>query len=105
MAVMKVNKDEEILGGWATPHIPRLGIYKLLAKKRKDGVIEWAHFIERDNGLKERVMRGEVNSREELNKVIAIANKNLSKLFGVTLQTVDYNMYTLDGKKASDTKQ
>jgi hypothetical protein len=104
MAVMNVNKGEEIVGGWATAHIPQVGIYKLLAKKRKDGVIEWAHFIQRDNGLKERVMRGEVNSRGELNKVISIANKNLSKLFGVTLQTVDYNMYTLDGKKASDTK-
>ena len=104
MAVMNVNKGEEIVGGWATARIRQVGIYKLLAKKRKDGVIEWAHFIERDNGLKERVMRGEVNSREELNKVIAVANKNLSQLFGVTLQTVDYNMYTLDGKKASDTK-
>lgn len=102
MAVMKVDEGEEIVGGWATAHIPQVGVYKLLAKRRKDGVIEWAHFIQRDNGLKERMLRGEVESRERLNDVIEIANKNLGRLFGVKLQAVDYDMYTLDGKKASD---
>ena len=46
MAVMNVDKGEEIVGGWATAQISQVGIYKLLAKKRKDGVIEWAHFIQ-----------------------------------------------------------
>ena len=105
LAVMNVEKGEEIVGGWATPHIPQVGVYKLLAKKRKDGVIEWAHFIQRDNRLKDRVMRGEANSREQLDIVLEVANKNLLKLFGVTLQATDYDMYTLDGKKTSDTKQ
>ncbi len=76
----------------------------MLAKKRKDGVIEWAHFIQRDNVLKERVMRGEMESREKLDEVIEIANMSLGKLFGVKLQAVDYDMYALDGKKTSNTK-
>lgn len=102
MAVLNVDEGEEIVGGWATPHIPQVGIYKLLAKKRKDGIIEWAHFIQRDNGAKERVMRGEVENRARLNDVIQIANKNLRLLFGVQLQQAEYDIYTLDGKKASD---
>ena len=104
-AVMNVEKGEEIVGGWATPHIPQVGLYKLLAKKKADGIIEWAHFIQRDNGLKERVMRGMAKNRDELDTVIEVANKNLLKLFGVTLEAADYDMYTVDGKKASNIKQ
>ena len=100
MAVMNVEKGEEIVGGWATPHIPQVGSYKLLAKKRKDGVIEWAHFIQRDNGLKDRVMRGEAKNRAQLDDVIEIASRNLHKLFGVKLIAVDFDLYMLDGKKA-----
>ena len=105
LAVMNVDKGEEIVGGWATKHIPEVGIYKLVAKKRKNGMIEWAHFIQRDNGSRERVMRGEVENNEQLDEVITIANKNLGRLFAVQLQAVDYDAYTLDGKKMSDTKQ
>jgi len=50
-------------------------------------------------------MRGTVKNRGELDTVIEVANKNLLKLFGVTLQATDYDMYTLDGKKASSIKQ
>lgn len=103
-AVMNVDEGEEIVGGWVTGRIPQTGIYKLLAKKRKDGVIEWAHFIQRDNGDKERVMRGEVKDRAQLDAVIEAANKYLGKLFGAQLQAAEYDMYTLDGKKASDSK-
>lgn len=105
LAVMNVDKGEEIAGGWATQHIPQTGIYKLLAKRRRDGVIEWAHFIQRDNGIKERVMRGEVKDREQLDEVVAIANENLGRLFGARLQPVEYDMRALDGKKISDTKK
>lgn len=105
LAVMNVNEGEEIVGGWVTKHIAQIGIYKLLAKKRKDGVIEWAHFIQRDDGTKDRVMRGEINSREQLDEVVEIASRNLKKLFGVALQATDYDMRTLDGKKAPDKKQ
>jgi DNA-binding PadR family transcriptional regulator len=101
---MNVEAGEEIVGGWASAHIPQVGIYKLLAKKRKDGVIEWAHFVQRDNGAKEKVYRGEVESREKLDEVLEIMNKHLLRVFGTSMKSADYDMYTLDGKKASKTK-
>jgi hypothetical protein len=104
MAVMNIEKGEEILGGWATPHIPQVGIYKLLSKKKVDGTIEWAHFVQRDNGLKEKVMRGTVKSQDELDTVRDIANSNLRRIFGVAMQVAEYDVSTLDGKKASGTK-
>jgi hypothetical protein len=104
MAVMNMEEGEEILGGWATPPIPQVGVYKLLAKKKTDGTIEWAHFVQRDNGLKERVMRGTVTSRDEFAIVLDAINNNLSRTFGVTMQAAEYDVRTLDGKKASDTK-
>jgi hypothetical protein len=103
MAVMTVESGEEILPCRATPHIPQVGIYKLLAKKKVDGTIEWAHFVERDNGLKEKVMRGSVKSLDEFNIVIDTVNSNLRKIFGVTMQVADYEVRTLDGEKVSET--
>ena len=104
MAVMNVDKGEEIVGGWASAHIPQVGIYKLLAKKRKDGVIEWAHFVQRDSGSKEKVYRGEVESREQLDEVLEIMNKHLQRVFGTTMKAADYDMYTLDGKNTASIK-
>ena len=104
MAVMNVEKGEEIVGGWASAHIPQVGIYKLLAKKRVDGIIEWAHFVQRDNGLKDKVYRGDVESREQLDEVLEIMNGQLRRVFGVTMKAADYDMYTLDGKDASSTR-
>ncbi len=107
-AVMNVDKGEEIVGGWAAPRIPQVGIYKLLAKKKKNNVIEWAHFVQRDNGLKEKVYRGEVESPEQLNEVLEIMNKNLLKFFpgtarqgrcSVVMVAADYDITMLDGKK------
>ena len=103
MAVMNIEKGEELFGGWATPTIPQVGIYKLLAKRKADGTIEWAHFVQRDNGLKERVMRGTVSTLEELDIVKDAVNNNLRRTFGVTMQAAEYDVRTLDGKKASDT--
>ena len=103
MAVMNIEKGEEIVGGWATPHIPQVGMYKLLAKKKVDDTIEWAHFVQRDNGLKERVMRGTVKTSDELDIVRDTANNNLRRIFGVTMQAAEYDVSTLDGMKASDT--
>ncbi|HEY5512239.1 MAG TPA: hypothetical protein VIK40_01215 [Geomonas sp.] len=102
-AVMTLEKGEDILAGRATAHIPQVGIYKLLAKKKVDGTIEWAHFVERDNGLKENVMRGTVNSADEFDIVIGAVDNNLRKIFGVTMQPAAYDVRTLDGKKVSDT--
>jgi hypothetical protein len=103
-AVMNVEKGEEIVGG-PRRIFRRWGFTNFWQRKKMNGEIEWAHFIQRDNGLKERVMRGTVKTRGELDTVIEVANKNLSKLFGVTLQATDYDMYTLDGKKTSSIKQ
>jgi hypothetical protein len=81
-AVMNIDKGEEMMAGLVGGHIPGTGRYKFLAKKRKDKIIEWAHFVERDNGLKEKVYRGEVKDEKELKLVLEIMNKNLSKIFG-----------------------
>ena len=105
VAVMMIEKGEEFFGGWATPHIPQVGIYKLLAKKKADGAIEWAHFVQRDNGLKEKVMRGTVKNSDEYALVNDAVNNNLQRIFGITMQPAEYDVRTLDGEKASDTKQ
>ena len=104
MAVMNVEKGEEIVGGWASAHISQVGIYKLLAKKRKDGVIEWAHFVQRDNGLKEKVYRGEVESREKLDEVLEIMNGQLKRVFGTAMKAADYDMYAPGGKDTTSAK-
>lgn len=104
-AVMNVDKGEEIVGGWASAHIPQVGVYKLLAKKRKDGAIEWAHFVQRDSGLKEKVYRGEVESRDRLDEVLEIMNGQLKRIFGVTMKAADYDMHTPGGKDTTSTKQ
>lgn len=103
MAVMNIEEGEEILAGRGTAHIQQVGMYKLLAKKKADGTIEWAHFVERDNGLKEKVMRGTVNSLDELEIVIETVNNNLRRIFGVAMQPAEFEVRTLDGKKVSDT--
>jgi hypothetical protein len=102
-AVMEVNAGEEIAGMWATPTIPGSGYYKLLAKKKTDGTYEWAHFIQREDGRKERVMRGTVDNKEQLDLVVEIADRNLRKIFGPAfgLRMADADMLTLDGKKSS----
>ncbi len=104
VAVMNLEAGEEPFGGWATPHIPQVGIYKLLAKKKADGTVEWAHFVQRDNGLKEKVLRGMVKSADEFAVVSDAMNNNLRRIFGVTLQAAGYDVSTLDGKQATDTK-
>jgi hypothetical protein len=104
MAVMNVEAGEEIVGGWASAHIPQVGVYKLLAKKRKDGNIEWAHFVQRDSGVKEKVYRSEVETWEKLDEVLEVMNKHLRRVFGTTMKAADYDMYTLDGKDTTSTK-
>jgi len=82
-AVMNIEKGEEIIGAWITPKIPEIGFYKLLAKQKKDGSCEWVHFIQRINGEKDSFFRGEVKSKEEIEKVVAGINAALSKTFGI----------------------
>lgn len=102
-AVMNVDKGEEIAGAWVTPHVPQIGIYKLLAKKKKDGTCEWAHFVQRDNGLKEKVYRGTVENEGRLKDVLTALNNALRTAYGpnIQLQAADADVYTLDGKKDS----
>lgn len=105
MAVLNVDKGEEIVGGWASAHIPQVGVYKLLAKKRKDSVIEWAHFVQRDSGLKEKGYRGEGENRERLDEVLEIMNGQLKRVIGVTMKAADYDMYVPGGKDTTSAKQ
>ena len=106
VAVMTVDAGEEVLGGYVTPHVPQVGIYKLLAKKKKDGTCEWAHFVQRDDGRKENVYRGEVENEARLADVVATINRALRTAYGeaVNLQPTDSDMYTLDGKQVSPTR-
>ena len=101
-AVMNVDKGEEVAGVWATPDIPQTGVYKLVAKKRKDGTIEWAHFIHRPDGTRKVVFRGEVESKARLADVLDAANKHLQGIFGVTMSATDVSMKTLDGRTTDD---
>jgi hypothetical protein len=103
-AVMNVDKGEEIAGMWVTQHVPGSGIYKLAAKKKKDGTFAWAHFIHRDNGSRDVLFRGKANDQAQLDEVVALTKKNLKKFFNADLQPAGADMYTLDGKKISDTK-
>lgn len=105
LAIMNIDKGEEITGMWVTPHIAGTGIYKLLAKKCIDKKYEWAHFVQRDNGMKENVYRGKVENIDQLKLVLEIMNKNLENTFGkhINLQTAKYDTFTLDGAKVDDT--
>lgn len=105
-AVMTVDDGEEIIGGWATPPIPGVGFYKLLAKRKADGTCEWAHFIQRDNGARASVTRGTVPTAAKLQDVIEAMNSALRKTFGphIQLRNAVMSARTLDGKPISDTK-
>ena len=98
MAVMTIDEGEEIAGAWISPYIKEVGIYKLLAKKNKDDSYEWVNFIQRLNGDKDIVLRGAAKDEAQLNEVLEMANGNMQRIFGVTLQPAGADMYTLDGK-------
>ena len=103
-AVMNLAKGEEVAAGYVSGHIPGTGCYKFLAKKKRDGKYEWAHFTERDSGLKENVYRGEVAREEELKLVVSIMNKNLKMVFGAhaEMKEAKFEIRPLGGKKMDD---
>ena len=105
-AVMNVEQGEEIAGVWVTLPVPQIGTYKLLAKKKRDGTCEWAHFVQRANGLKEKVYRGTVENPGRLDDVVTALNRALNTTYGPTirLQPADYDMYGLNGQKVSNTR-
>ncbi|MBI2968524.1 MAG: hypothetical protein HYY40_12040 [Bacteroidetes bacterium] len=104
-AIMNVDDGEEIAGMWVSPHIAGTGVYKMLAKKRKDNRYEWAHFVQRDNGVKDSVYRGDVESKEQLEQVLTLMNGLLSKIFGkeIKMQTAKYDTYVIGGGKGDGT--
>lgn len=104
-AVLNIEKGEEIAAAVVSGHIPGTGKYKFIAKKRKDGTFEWAHFTERDSGVKENVYRGEVSNEGELNLVLEIMNRNLKKIFGNQAEMKEGipEFRSLLGKKFDDT--
>ena len=100
-AMMYINNGEKMAGLWRTGHIPGTGMYKILSKQKKDGTFEWVHFVQRDNGIKENVYRGEVDTKEKLLQVVDIMDKTISKVSGgkVKFEVGEYDMYTLGTTK------
>ena len=105
IAVMNIEKEEEIVAALVSGHIAGTGRYKFLAKKKKDKKYEWAHFVERDSGRKEKVYKGEINNEAELKLVLEIMNKNLVKIFGPQAEMKQGipELRSLMGKKFDDT--
>ena len=103
-AIMNVAKGETIAGMWVSPLIPGTGFYKLLAKRKPDGTCEWVHFLQREDGSKKELFRGEVESEARLNDVVNTTSTTLGKIFGigVKLKVAEFDTYTIDGKKFDD---
>lgn len=85
-ALMQIEPGEEFAGGWVTPHIPQVGIYKLIAKRKKDGSVAWVHFVQRDDGRKENVYRGDVNDVAWLAQAVTALNNALRTAYGPGVQ-------------------
>jgi hypothetical protein len=104
-AAMSLEADEELAGFWVTPPIPGTGIYKLIAKKKADGIYEWSHFIQRADGCRDVVLRGTVDTRQQLDLVVTTADRNLRKFFGPAfgLRPAEFTISSLDGKEAPPT--
>lgn len=97
-AVMRVEKGEKIVGGWITAEIPGVGIYKLLAKKKRDRTCEWVHFVQRSSGKKEKFVGGTVRNEEEVRQVVAAINRSLETVYGpqYRLQLAGADVGTVD---------
>jgi hypothetical protein len=98
---MSVERGETIAGIWVAPEIPEVGIYKLVAKQTLKGNCEWAHFVQRADGRREKVYRGTVENPGELEEVLAAINAALGRTFGTQFQLrpSDADFYTMDGRK------
>ena len=102
-AVMSINKGESIEGLWATPQIPQIGVYKLVVKKRTDGIFEWVHFQHRLDGTRKVLFRGELETKLRIADVLESANKTLLRVYGVQMSVADIDISTTDGKKSGTT--
>lgn len=103
-AVMRIEKGERIVGGWITPEIAGVGMYKLLAKKKADGTCEWVHFIQRSTGKKENFVGGTTRNEKEIEQVIAAVNRSLERVFGpgCRLRIAGSGVFSLDGKSLGE---
>ena len=101
-AVMNVVEGESIAGMWASPRIPEVGVYKLAAKKRKDGVYEWVHFQHRLDGTRKVLFRGDVETKARLADVLEAANKTLQRVYGVTMSVTDCDVSPLNARTSGD---
>lgn len=81
-AVLRIDTGEKIVGGWITAEIPGVGMYKLLAKSKRDGTCVWVHFIQRSTGRKEKFVGGTVRNEKEVELVLAALNRSLEKVYG-----------------------
>jgi len=102
-AVMHIERGEELAGMWATPQMPQIGVYKLIAKKRADGKFEWVHFQHRQDGTRKVLFRGELESRARIAEVVDATNRTLTRVYGVVMQVADFDRKTLDGRKTDGT--
>lgn len=101
-AVMRVEKGEKIVGGWITAEIPGVGMYKLLAKRKKDGTCEWVHFVQRSTGKKEKFVGGTVRNEKEVEQVVAAISRSLERVYGpqYRLQAAGASVGTVDAPKS-----
>ena len=106
-AVMSVERGEKIAGVWVAPSISDVGTYKLVAKQKSNGSCEWAHFVQRADGRRDKVYRGSVECSEHLEDVLSAINAALQRTFGpsVQLRPADADFYTLDGRKLDSSVQ
>jgi hypothetical protein len=100
-AVISVERGETIAGIWVAPRITDIGTFKLVAKQTSNRSCEWAHFVQRYDGRRDKVYRGTVECVEHLEDVLTAINAALRRTFGpaVQLQPADADFYTLDGRK------
>jgi hypothetical protein len=80
--ILSVDKNEEIIYTLVSSYISGTGYYKLLAKQKVDKTFEWVHFKERVSGEKLGIIRGDIATKQELDMVLEIMNRNLVNTFG-----------------------
>lgn len=100
-AVLNFEEGDEIAGMYVSPKIETIGIYKLIVFKRKSGIYEWANFVERDNGVRKVVYRGEFDTPDKIEILVNTINKALNTAYGpaVKLHPGKAVMKTMDGKE------
>jgi hypothetical protein len=102
--MLNIDKGEEIIHGLVSSYVPGTGYYKFLSKQKSNGTYEWVHFVERVNGNKEKMYRGDAKTKEELETVLEVMSKTLTKVFGAAaeMKTGKTEVRTTDGIKGDE---